>query len=135
MNRKKILIVDDDKDLLRAMNIRLKANNYDTVFAVDGYSAIKIANEESPDLVLLDIGLPAGDGFTVIERLKRSIHHAHIPIFVLSARDPKTNKDRALEAGADKFFQKPVDNAELLDAIKEALGESNKNEKGRVQII
>ena len=124
MDKRKILIVDDDPDLRRGLNVRLRANNYDTAFATDGMSAISVAQKEKPDLIILDLGLPAGDGFTVIERLKAIAPLAVVPIIVLSARDPQTSKERALKAGAETFFQKPVDNEELLAAIRKALGES-----------
>jgi len=67
MSGKKILIVDDDKDVLRGMNVRLKANGYDVVFAADGISAISAVRKEDPDVIILDIGLPGGDGFVVME--------------------------------------------------------------------
>jgi len=121
MSGKKILIVDDDQDLTRGLKIRLRANGYETVFAGDGYSAVKIAKEEKPDLVLLDLGLPAGDGFIVMERLKNLSSLSSIPIIVLSARDPKGNMERAFQAGANAFFQKPADNEELLETIQRFL--------------
>ena len=121
MSNKKILIVDDDQDLTRGLKIRLQANGYETVFAGDGCSAVKIAKEEKPDLVLLDLGLPAGDGFIVMERLKSLSSLSTIPIIVLSARDPKGNMERAFQAGANAFFQKPADNEELLETIQRFL--------------
>jgi two-component system KDP operon response regulator KdpE len=123
VSKKKILIVDDDKDLLRALHIRFKANNYDTIFATDAYAATKMALEESPDLIILDIGLPMGDGFVVMDRIKDFIVPGTIPIIMLTARDPEANKDRALKAGAFAFFQKPADNEALLAAIRSALEE------------
>ncbi len=122
-DKKKILIVDDDPDLRRGLNVRLRANNYETVFATDGMSAISVAQKERPDLVVLDLGLPAGDGFTVMERFKTIAPLSVVPIIVVSARDPQVNRDRALKAGAEAFLQKPVDNDELLSAIRKALGE------------
>lgn len=122
-DKKKILIVDDDADLRRGLNVRLRANNYETVFATDGMSAISVAQKERPDLVVLDLGLPAGDGFTVMERFKAIAPLSVVPIIVVSARDPQVNRDRALKAGAETFLQKPVDNDELLSAIRKALGE------------
>jgi putative two-component system response regulator len=101
----------------------LRANNYETVFATDGMSAISVAQKERPDLVVLDLGLPAGDGFTVMERFKAIAPLSVVPIIVVSARDPQVNRDRALKAGAETFLQKPVDNDELLSAIRKALGE------------
>jgi DNA-binding response OmpR family regulator len=121
MSRSKILIVDDDFDLRRGLNLRLRANNYDVVYAADGLSTIAVAQKEHPDLIILDIGMPAGDGFTVMERLQRSAALACVPVIILTARDPQYTKDKALKAGAAAFFQKPADNEELLAAIKSAL--------------
>jgi len=124
MTGKKIQIVDDDQDLLRGLTTRLKANGYDVVTAADAISAIGVARNEAPDLVILDLGLPAGDGFLVLERMKGLPDLVAIPVIVLSARDPTGNKKRALEAGAIAFFQKPADNHEFLTAIRHALGET-----------
>ena len=124
MSRKKILIVDDDADLLKALYLRLKANNYDTVFAQDGYQATKMALTEKPDLIILDIGLPMGDGFIVMDRIKEFIKTSMTPVIILTGRDPEANKPRALQAGAVAFLQKPADNDELLACIARELGES-----------
>jgi DNA-binding response OmpR family regulator len=120
---KKVMVVDDDKDLLRALHVRLKANGYNMVFATDGVTAIRVARQEVPDAIILDIGLPGGDGFTVMERLKNLSTVCATPIIVLSARDPAATKDRVLGAGALAFLQKPVDSDVLLAAIRKALGE------------
>jgi DNA-binding response OmpR family regulator len=123
MGNKKILIVDDDPDVRNGMHVRLKANHYDTFFAGDALSSMTEARKHEPDLIILDLGLPAGDGFVVMERLKAIPALAVIPIIVVSARDVLANKERALKAGAKAYLQKPVDNAELLKAIRRALGE------------
>jgi DNA-binding response OmpR family regulator len=123
MQTKKILIVEDDPDVREGMHVRLKANQYDTVFAGDALTAIAETRKHMPDLIILDLGLPAGDGFVVMERLHRIPALAQIPIIVVSARDIRANQKRALDAGAKAFLQKPVDNAELLAAIRQALGE------------
>jgi DNA-binding response OmpR family regulator len=123
MTNRKILIVDDDPDMRQAMQVRLNANGYDTFFAVDALSGVTEAHKRHPDLILLDLGLPAGDGFLVMDRLKTHSSLAAIPIIVLSARDAHANSARAIKAGAKGFLQKPVDNAELLGAIRHALGE------------
>ena len=122
MTQKKILIVDDDPEMRLALHIRLKANNYDVAVAVDGVSGIAETRKHMPDLILLDLGLPAGDGFTVLERLAINDSLAHIPVIVVSGRDRAANRDRALKAGARMFLQKPVKNAELLYAIEQTLG-------------
>ena len=123
MANKRILIVDDDLDVRQAMHVRLKANGYDTFFATDALSSVAEARKQLPDLIILDLGLPGGDGYVVIERLKRHPALAVIPIVVVSARDVRGNKDRAIKAGAKVYLQKPVDNAELLAIIRQALGE------------
>jgi DNA-binding response OmpR family regulator len=120
---KKILIVDDDPDVRQAMHIRLKANSYDTFFASDALNSVAEAEKQLPDLIILDLGLPAGDGYAVIASLKRRPLLALIPIIVVSARDARGNKDRALAAGAMVYLQKPVINAELLAIIRQTLGE------------
>jgi len=122
MNKKKILIVDDDEDSVKGLRLRLRAHNFNTAVAMDAVSAISQAKNERPDLILLDLGLPAGDGFVVMERLANLDSLPSIPVIVLSARDPHVNRERALNAGAIAFFQKPADNDELLSAIHKALG-------------
>jgi DNA-binding response OmpR family regulator len=121
MNKTKILIVDDDPDLRRGLNLRLRANNYDTAYATDGFSAVAMAQKERPDLIILDIGLPAGDGFVVLDRLQQSAQLSTIPVIVLTARDPQFNKERTLKAGATAFLQKPADNDDLLNVIRASL--------------
>jgi len=123
MTGKKILIVDDDKDLLRGLNIRLRATGYNVVVAKDAYSAVSVAVKEKPDLIILDIGLPGGDGFTVMDRLENLPQLAPIPVIILTAKDPAVSKERSLNAGAVSYFQKPADNEELLVAIRKVLGE------------
>jgi DNA-binding response OmpR family regulator len=114
----KILVVDDDAKLRQALQLRLRANRYDVVVACDGYSALALAQKELPDLVLLDLGLPAGDGFAVLRHLREFPRLCMIPVIVLTARDPDANEKRTLEAGAMCFFQKPADNEELLGMIR-----------------
>ena len=122
MPRPKILVVDDDPDLVRALRLRLRANNYEVASACDGYSAIAAAQKERPALIILDLGLPVGDGFVVLDRLQNSDTLSGVPVIVLSARDPQSNEQRALKAGAAAFFQKPADNDELMNVIRVSLG-------------
>jgi DNA-binding response OmpR family regulator len=129
MERRKIMIVDDDPDLRQALRLRLRANQYETVNAVDGYSAIAMAYKERPDLIILDLGLPAGDGFVVLDRLQSDDKLSTIPVIVLTARDSQSSEQRALQAGATAFFQKPADNAELLEVIRATLPRDSAAEK------
>jgi DNA-binding response OmpR family regulator len=123
MTAKKILIVDDDPHLLLGLTAKLKANGYSVMCATDALAAITVARKEAPDLVILDLGLPAGDGFLVLERMRSLADLVATPVIVLSARDPADNKKRALAAGAVAFFQKPPDSYEFLTEIRQALGE------------
>ena len=124
MSGKKILIVDDDPHLVLGLTAKLKACGYRVTCATDALSAITVARKEAPDLVILDLGLPAGDGFLVLERMRSLADLVATPVIVLSARDPTDNKKRALDAGAVAFFQKPPNNHEFLAAIRQALGET-----------
>jgi DNA-binding response OmpR family regulator len=124
MSEKKILIIDDDQHLLLGLATRLRANGYGVVSAADAISAISVARTETPDLVILDLGLPGGDGFLVFERIRGLTDLVATPVIVLSARDPAKNKKRALDAGAAAFFEKPPNNREFLTAIRQALGET-----------
>ena len=121
MSGNKILVIEDDHDIRRGLNVRLRASDYETVFASDAVMALSIAKKEAPDLILLDLGLPGGDGFVVLERMRNIASLAFTPVIVVSARDPKTNEKRALDAGAEAFLQKPVDNDKLMKAIQRAL--------------
>ena len=120
----KILIVDDDPDLRKALRLRLRANHYETINAGDGYSAIAQAYKEHPNLIILDLGLPAGDGYVVLDRLQKDDKLSTIPVIVLTARDAQSSERIALQSGAAAFFQKPADNAELLDVIRATLSQS-----------
>lgn len=118
---KKILIVDDDPDIQRGFNIRLRAEGYDTAVAGDAVMAVMEARRQKPDLILLDIGLPGGDGIVVMERFKAIPALGLVPVIVVSAREPIRNQ--ALAAGARAFFLKPADNGQLLAAVRDALAE------------
>jgi DNA-binding response OmpR family regulator len=122
MNPKKILIVDDDKELIYGMTIWLRSKGYQIIFAIDATTAISIAQAESPDLILLDIGLPGGDGYQTMARLRALMPLAHIPIIVISGKDASLHQEKALKSGAEAFFQKPVDNHQLLIVIQKILG-------------
>jgi DNA-binding response OmpR family regulator len=91
----KIPIVDDDPDVCKGMELRLKADHYDIFFATDAVSTLSQAHKHEPNLIIVDLGLPAGDGFVVIEKLKVWPCPALIPVIVVSAQDLRANKERA----------------------------------------
>ena len=122
MSNKKVLVIEDDADVRLGYQVLLKANHYDTAFAIDGLTAISEANKFQPDLIILDLGLPAGDGFVVLERFRANPRLAVIPVIVVSARDLHGSKERALKAGAKAYVQKPWNDHELLTILRMASG-------------
>jgi DNA-binding response OmpR family regulator len=118
MNKARIMVVDDDPDLRLALSVRLRANNFDIVNVCDGYSALAMALKQTPNLIILDLGLPAGDGFSVLKQVKEYPALSCVPVIVLTGRDFGGNERRSLESGAVAFFQKPADEAELMGVIR-----------------
>jgi CheY-like chemotaxis protein len=118
MAHETILVVDDDPEVRLALEVRLKANGYTVALAEDGSTSIAQTRLHMPDLILLDLGLPVGDGFGVMESLKADQRTSSIPVIVLTGRERASNFDRALKAGVEGYLQKPVQNARLLDFIR-----------------
>ena len=117
----KVLVVEDDDDLRRGLSLRLKTIGYDVVNAQDGLGAVSIARKEHPDLVLLDIGLPAGDGISVLERYSKLPALSAIPVVVLTGRDPRVTEPAVRQFNVAAFLRKPADNSDLADALTTAL--------------
>ena len=114
----KVLVVDDEPQLLRALRINLAARGYQVLTAVDGKSALRAAGDGNPDVVVLDLGLPDMDGSEVIAGLRG---WTTVPIIVLSARTDSTDKVGALDAGADDYVTKPFGMDELLARLRAAV--------------
>ena len=119
--KKKILIVDDERDIVKALMIRLQRAGYEVVTAFDGAQGVFMAHKEKPDLIILDIRMPAGDGFSVAQRLKHSTHTFTIPVIFLTGSPEENAEQKAMALGARFYVKKPYDPEELLDAIKRAL--------------
>jgi len=122
MTRHKVLVIEDDRDVRLGYHVLLKANHYETHFAVDSISAISEARKQQPDVIILDLGLPGGDGFTVLERLQAIPSLAVVPVIVVTARAGDGSKERTLKAGANVFLQKPWNDSVLLAIISELIG-------------
>jgi DNA-binding response OmpR family regulator len=120
----RLLVVDDNAALRKGLSVRLRANGYEVLFAEDAISATTAIVMERPDLVILDLGLPGGDGFDVMERLHRSDRLANPPVVVFTGCELAGNRDRALQAGAAAFLQKPMEDGALLSTIRLALNMS-----------
>ncbi len=120
---KKILIADDEPDVVKLLSMRLKAHDYEVIAAFDGLQAVREAYKERPDLILLDIMMPIGDGYTVFENLKRSVQIRLIPVIFVSALPPREVKEKVAQLGAQGFIAKPFDSEELVAEVKKVLGE------------
>lgn len=118
---KQILIVEDDCKIAKALALRLNAAGYQTTLAHDGLSGVQCAAASNPDLVLLDISLPAGDGFSVAQRIQTHVP-VPIPMIFLTASKRPEFRERAGELGAIAFFEKPFEAEALLRAIQQAVG-------------
>ena len=120
---KKILVVDDDPVARQILSTVLKPH-YQVVVSGDAMAAFADARRHSPDLVMLDLGLPAGGGYTVLQRLKSIPALALIPVVVVSGLDRAANEPKALDAGASAYLGKPVNHDELLATVRKLLGDA-----------
>lgn len=119
--KQKILIVEDDKNIVKALTIRLKAKGYEVAVAQDAVMAASVAMKQPPDLVLLDISLPGGNGFVVAERLQNAVLTAGVRMIFLTASKQPGLREKAMAFGAVDFFEKPYEAEDLLAAIHIAL--------------
>ena len=118
---KKILIIEDNEELVLSITTLLKPEGYHVLAAYDSLYGRNLAYKENVDLVILDLGLPAGGGFFVLENLKRSTKTNHIPVIIITAQQEEELKDKAFKMGAAAYLLKPFDPEELLKRIKEIL--------------
>jgi len=117
----RILIVDDDARNIRVMAAMLSADGHTTLSAGSGQDAVQVAQDEHPDLILLDVMMPDMNGFEVVEKLKALPATHDIPIVMVTALDDRESRLYALQAGADEFISKPVDRTELSVRVKNIL--------------
>src|SRR3984885_9070175 len=118
---KTVLLVDDDNVFLLTIGVRLKSMGYTVYTAKDAASAISVVRKTGPDVIVLDVSLPAGDGFLVAERLQNLILSAATPIIFITASEKPGLRERAMKLGAVAFLAKPFDATTLADAIESAL--------------
>lgn len=111
----KILVVDDEKPIVDILKINLEKNGYKVVVAYDGECAVNVANQEEPDLILLDVMLPKMDGFSVCKKIREK---SSVPIIMLTAREEEVDKVLGLELGADDYMTKPFSLRELMARVK-----------------
>ena len=121
MDKKRILIVDDETEMVEMETVRLKASGYEVAAAYDGPSGLEKVKFWQPNLVILDIMLPKMDGYRVCEALKKDPQTQNIPISLVSAMDQKYDTNLGKKAGADAYFTKPFEPVALLARIRELL--------------
>ncbi|MBU0573202.1 MAG: response regulator [Candidatus Margulisiibacteriota bacterium] len=126
MPGEKILIVDDEQDIVSALSIRLKAMGYEVDTAFDGMEALDKARAGKPDLILLDIMLPKLDGYKVCRMLKFDEQYKDIPIIMLTAKVSDQNRKMGQEMGANGYLNKPFNPEELMSTIRKLLEERRK---------
>ena len=119
---KKILVVDDEDDILHFLELVLKEKGYDVVTAANGHEALTTAQIEKPDLVLLDIMMPQMDGWEVLKLLRVDDETAHIPVAMLSARTEAKDRVQGLQEGAIDYICKPFDLRALIAEVRRHLG-------------
>ena len=118
----KVLVVDDDPDVRALLSVWLRGNEFQLIFGVDGYQAVQLARTRQPDIILLDINLPAAKGFVVHDRLKHISSAAMIPIVYISADG--TAEAQALQTGAAGFLVKPLDKDRVLTTLRQVSHQS-----------
>jgi len=118
---KTVLLVDDDNTILLGVGVRLKSIGYTVYTAKDAVSAVSAVVKHRPDVVVLDISLPAGDGFLVSDRLQTLVGSAATPIIFMTASQNPTLRERAMKLGAAAFLMKPFAATTLADAVESAL--------------
>ena len=125
--KKKILVVDDEKNIIDLLVFNLQKEGYKTLEAYDGITAVDMALKEQPDLILLDIMIPKLDGISVCKKIRYALNISNIPILMISARDTESDKIVGLEMGADDYITKPFQIREVMARIKANLRKAELN--------
>ena len=126
MEKKKILLVEDERDLVETMVFQLKAAGYEVIVAYDGLDGLEKAKKEKIDLMILDLMLPKMDGYKVCALLKKDSRYSKIPIMLFTARAQDSDLKMGEEAGADAYVVKPFDSKALLVKIRELIDSGKK---------
>jgi two-component system alkaline phosphatase synthesis response regulator PhoP len=129
---KKILIADDEPNILKVLASRLRASGYEIFTASNGMEALMKAHEQKPDLIILDIRMPAGSGLNVCESLKKVKETEKIPLIFITAFPSADVKEKAKEMGVEAFISKPFEEKDLLAKVKYALGDDWDEENRKI---
>lgn len=121
MAKERILVVDDEPDIVKMLTLRLKSKGYEVIAAFDGLEALDKARNEKPDLIILDLRLPKMDGYQVCRLLKFDKKYGSIPVVMLTAKTQEVDKTTGYETGADAYVTKPFDAQSLMATIEKFL--------------
>ena len=119
---KKILIVDDEADIIEILQFVLEANGYEIITAMDGEEGLKLARESHPDLIILDVMMPKINGYKICRLLKYDNKYKDIPVLMITARSQEEDKVIGEETGADEYITKPFNVDSVLEKVKKYLG-------------
>jgi DNA-binding response OmpR family regulator len=119
----KVLIVDDEPDILEFLHYNLSRNGFDTVQASNGREAIRLADQEVPDLILLDIMMPKMDGYEVCQKIRSDALLKDVSIVMLTAKGREVEREKGLALGADHYITKPFSTRQVVMKVKEILAE------------
>jgi len=121
MDKKIVLVVDDDADLAKMLKVRIEAEGYEFMSVMDGKEMLDVLNIKKPDVILLDIMLPNMDGYSVLREMRKHEKYANIPVIILSAKEKKKMGDLFALEKVVFFIEKPFDTKELMEKISEAI--------------
>ncbi len=119
MGKRKVLIVDDEPDIVRLVQFTLERRGFEVIVATDGLSAIELAETEKPDVILLDAVMPVMNGYTACQRLKENSKTKSIPVIMLSAKSQKVEVELGIEMGAENYICKPFSPSQIADLVCE----------------
>ena len=123
MDKKRVLVVDDDADLVKMLKVRIEAEGYEFMNAVDGKDMLDVLKIKKPHVILLDIMLPTMDGYSALREMRKNEEYADIPVIILSAKEKKKVGDLFILEKIAFFVEKPFETKELMEKIKIAIGE------------
>ncbi len=118
----KVLVVDDERNIRNILDFSLEAEGFYVVSAADGEEAYALALSEQPDLIILDVMMPKGDGFETCQRLKQDQRTAAIPVVLLTAKTGRDDRQRGQDVGADEYIIKPFSPARVVEVVQSLLG-------------
>jgi DNA-binding response OmpR family regulator len=131
---KKILVIEDDPAISRLVDYSLRHEGYEVIAATNGLEGIRKAQNEAPDLIILDVMLPGMDGFEICHRMRSESDTAQLPILMFSAKAQEIDKETGLKVGADDYLPKPAAPAEIVNRVGKLLADKGKSAKGREKV-